>query len=399
MKFVAPVIAAGISLLCLSCFGSTVKSIEREDMFSLEIGPLEDQLALYGYEGAAGPRRTDFAMRDGLFYIADGNSGKIMRYNSYGDLLFMIYNEETNPQPPGLPVNIEDSAQVTRWAFSYPLREPGKLAVDSRKHIYAEDRLPPEMHGFDSENKALLDSTILHFDQDGRFIEYLGQEGIGGSAFPRIAGIFTSVRDELAVICRLPTGWNIYWYNSSGLLLYQVRLKNSAIPVLPDWPSLVSSVDAITAAPDSRKLFLKVDYYRDTFDASTNTRTGAEPDSSVVWVMNVEDGSYTGSLEVPFFEAWENGKPANSRMLYSMLGAIRNGRIFLYVPIETGYSILFLDTETHEQRRGLVRIDTAELRFNHFNLSAEGILSAMLVNDWQVKLVWWRTDAFIGGGG
>jgi hypothetical protein len=395
MKF-APALAAGISLLCISCFGSWINSIEREELFALEIGPMEDQIGLYQIEGAAVPRRTDFAMRDGLFYLADGNSGKIARYNSYGDLLFLIYNEETNPVPASLPSNIEDSAQVTRWAFSYPLREPGKVAVDSRKHIYAEDRLPPEMYGFDGENRALLDGTILHFDQDGRFIEYLGQEGIGGSPFPRIVGLFTSVRDELAVVCRIPSGWNIYWYNSSGLLLYQVRLKNSAVPVLPDWPSLVSAVDSIAASPDSRRLFLKVDYYRDTFDASTNTRTGSEPDSSVIWILNVEDGSYSGSVTVPFFEVYENNRPANVRMLYSMLGAIKDGKIFLYVPVENGYSILFLDTESQEQRRGIIRIDTEELRFNHFYLSAEGILSAMLVNDWQVKLVWWRTDKFLG---
>ena len=395
MKIALP-LTAGISLLLLSCFSSSGRSVDREDLFSLEIGPMEDQIALYQFGGTAGTKRTGFAMRDGLFYISDGNPGKIMRYNSYGDLLFMIYNEETNPAPVSLPVNIEDSAQVTRWAFSYPLREPGKLAVDYRKHIYVEDRLPPEMHGFDSENKALLDTTILHFDDDGRFIEYLGQEGIGGSPFPRIVGIFTSVRDEIAVVCRLPSGWNIYWYSSSGLLLYQILLKNSAIPVLPDWPSLVSSVDAVVAAPDSRRIYLKVDYYRDTFDASTNTRTGTEPDSSVIWTLNVEDGSYLGSTKVLFFEVNENGRPSQTRLFYSMLGAIKDGRIFLYVPIETGYSILFLDTKSQEQLRGTIQLDADELRFNHFNLSAEGILSAMLVSDWQVKMVWWRTDNFIG---
>jgi hypothetical protein len=58
---------------------------------------MEDQIALYDLQGGGGARRVDFAMRDGLFYISDGNSGKITRYNSYGDLLFMIYSEETNP--------------------------------------------------------------------------------------------------------------------------------------------------------------------------------------------------------------------------------------------------------------------------------------------------------------
>jgi hypothetical protein len=410
MKRVLPFLAL-CSLVFASCGGGGINSIEREDLFSLEIGPMEDQLALYQFEGGAsdvyskpGVKRAGFAMRDGLFYIADGNSGKIVRYNSYGDLLFMIYNEETNPPPVSLKTNIEDSAQVTRWAFSYPLREPGEIVVDSRKHIYAEDRLPQERHSFDAENKALLDGIILHFDEDGRFVEYLGQEGIGGSPFPRIVGLYTSVRDELAVVCRIPSGWNIYWFSSAGALLYLVQLKNSMIPKPPDWPQVVSAVDNIMAAPDGRRLFLKVDYYRDTFDQSTNTRTGSEPDSSIIWTLNVEDGSYPRSLEVPFFEpggtsgaaSRGNGRQPGERMFYSMLGVYRSGRVFLYFPTETGYSILFLDTESRDQRRGLIQVNNEELMFNRFNLSAEGILSAMLVNDYQVKLVWWRTDKFTG---
>jgi hypothetical protein len=399
MKWLCPLAALIACASCLSsCSPIAIASIEREDLFSLEIGPMEDQIAMYKLEGDSGSRLVDFVMRDGLFYIADGNGEKIVRYNSYGDLLFMIYNEETNPEPINLKTDITDSAQVTRWAFSYPLREPGEIAVDSRKHIYVEDKLPPERYRFDSENKALLDSIILHFDADGRFIEYLGQEGIGGSPFPRIAGLYTSVQDELAVVCRTSTGWNIYWYNASGTLLYLVPLKNSAVPVPPDWPASIASVDTIMAAPDERKLFLKVDYYRDTFDESTNTRTGTEPDSSVVWILNVEDGSYPSFLEVPLFEnpLTENGRTVTVRMLYSMMGVLRNGRIFLSFPVETGYSLLFLDTNTREQRRGYIAVDAGELQFNEFHLSAEGVLSALLVDNWQVKLVWWRTDSFIG---
>jgi hypothetical protein len=396
--FAAPLLALAVLPALVSCSRPGANSIEREDLFSLDIGPMEDQIALYKLEGDSGIRRADFAMRDGLFNISDASGGKIVRYNSYGDLLFMIYNEETNPAPVSLKTNIEDSAQVTRWAFSYPLREPGKITVDSRKHIYAEDRLPREQHRFDPENKALLDGIILHFNAEGRFIEYLGQEGIGGSPFPRIVGLYTSVRDELAVVCRTSGGWNIYWYGSSGNLLYLVRLSNSAIPVPPDRSAEVAAVDGIIAAPDSRRLFLKVDYYRDTFDNSTDTRTGTEPDSSAVWVLNVENGSYGEYIPVPLYEYpfTENGRTLTARMLYSMMGAIRNGRIFLYFPVENGYSILFLDTESKEQRRGFIRVDNSELQFNEFHLSSEGILSALLVDEWKVKLVWWRTDTFIG---
>jgi hypothetical protein len=420
MKCVLPLFALA-ALFFAGCSPKNQDSIAREDLFSLEIGRLEDQLALYSLEGDRGISRLGLTMRDGLFYISDGNGDKIVRYNSYGDLLFMIYNDESNPVPLSLKTNIEDSSTVTRWAFTYPLREPGRIAVDSRKHIYAEDRLPDDRYGYDADNKALLDSIVLHFDQDGRFVEYLGQGGIGGGPFSRIAGIYTSLRDELAVVCRQTTGWTVHWYSPNGEILSVVQLKNSVIPVPADWPKVSTSVDAIMAAPDSRRLYIKVDYYRDIYDDSTNIRTGTEPDSSLIWVMDVETGAYVDCLEVPFLEQTVliNGRRETMRMLYSMMGVIRGGRVFLSFPVDDGYSILILRRENQdagegapvnsrmpgasaedlEQRRGLIQVDKDELYLNSFDLSDDGILSALLVSDYEAKLVWWRTDKILMGEG
>ena len=379
-----------------SCTDNTSPSIEREDLFSLEIGPMEDQIALYRLDGSRGIRKTGFTMIDGLFYIADGNGGKIVRYNSYGDLLFMIYNEDTNPAPYTLRTNVSEDEQVTRWAHSYPLEEPGWITVDSRRHIFVEDRLPPQEQRADTDQGAMLDGIILHFDQNGRFINYLGREGIGGSPFPRIVGLTASIRDELAVICRLQDGWDVYWFSSSGMLLFLVRISSNIVPAHPDWPDAFAFIDSIWASPDSRQILLKVDYLTDTYDLSTNIRTGSEPISSIIWTLNVEDGSYSGSVEIPLYEIIENGRSTNIRVFYSILGIARSGRTLLYFPVETGYAILFVNTYTHEQRRGNIQFSFDELIYNDFYLSNEGILSAMLGDNYNVKMTWWRTDGFMG---
>jgi len=388
MAFLLPFVFSG-------CRDNQAGSIEREDLFSIAIGPLEDQIALYSLQGGRGIRRTGFTMRDGLFYIADGYSGKVARYNSYGDLLFMIYNEETNPPPFSLKTNVTEEEQTVRWAYSYPLEEPGWIAVDSRKHIYVEDRLPVQSRRSDPETRALLDGLILHFDQDGRFINYLGREGVGGSPFPRIVGLSASVRDELAVICRIPDGWDVYWYNSSLMLLFIVKISSADIPSFPDWPQALAVIDSVSAFPDSRRLLIKVDYSRDTFDQSTNMRTGSEPLSSVLWTLNVEDGSYSGSVEVQLFELTES-RGEKARVFYSLLGAMRGGKALLYFPADTGYSLLFVDTSSREQRKGYIQFTNDELRYSDFFLSSEGILTAMLADNFNVKLVWWRTDSFMG---
>ncbi|GHV74208.1 lipoprotein [Spirochaetia bacterium] len=391
-------IALSVLLLILAaCHRDGIVSVAREDLFALEIGRMEDQIDLYNLEGGRNSRMTSLTMRDGLFYIADGNGGKVVHYTSYGDLLFMIYNEETNPPPLTLRTDVETSGVVTRMAFSYPLREPGTIAVDTRKHIYVEDRLPYERRRFNPETRVIEDSIVLHFDPNGRFVEYLGKEGIGGSPFPNIERITGSVQDEYAVVCRLPVGWNIYWYDSEGTLLYLLSLQNGDIPVPPDRQTVFPSIDSVAVSPERRKVFIKVDYYRETFDESTNTKLGAEPDSSVIWPLNIEDGSYEPLIEVPFFELQrtENNRRVTERLLYSLLGVVKNGRVFLTFPVEGGYSIMILSTESRDQRRGFIRVHNDELQFNAFALSAEGILSALLATDFEAKLVWWRTDKFL----
>ena len=395
-----PFLFCGLAaILCFAgaCSASDVDSIQREDLFSLDIGPMEDQIALYGLEGDGGRRRADIAMRDGFFYIADSGSGKIVRYNSYGDLLFMIYNEETTPEPVSLKTNVEDGVQATRWAYTYPLRSPGKIAVDSRKHIFIEEHLPHERQSYDEENRTLLSSVILHFDADGRFIEYLGQGGQGGNPFPNIAGLYASMHDEIAVVCRLPAGWNVYWYSADGEQLFLIRFRNDAIPIPPDWPEYIASVETIMAAPDERKLYVKVDYYRNVYDESTNTRISTEPASSLIWILNVEDGLYENPVDVPFYEYShsEKGRTSNVRLLYTMLGLVRGGGILLHFPIETGYAILRMDSAGLGQRRGLIRVDPDELWFNSFHLSPEGILSALLADEWKIRVAWWRLDRFL----
>ena len=395
-----------ITLLILSlcgCNGNRIGFAEREDLFTLEIGHLEDQLALYNLEGSRGIRRTGFTMRDGLFYISDGNSGKIVRFNSYGDLLFMIYNDERNPPPISLVTNIAEDEQATRWAYSFPLEEPGWITVDSRKHIFVEDRLPPNARRIDPEGNVSLDGIILHFDQDGKFINYLGQNGLGGYPFPRIDGLATSERDEIIVICRLPDRWDVFWFNSSGMLLYLVKITSATIPVHPDLPQALAVVDRIAASPDSRHLYIKVDYSRDTFDQSTNIRTGLEPMSSIIWTLSVEDGMYTSSVEIPLYEIQDSnssdtsrGRSLNMRVFYSLLGITRGGKALLYFPVETGYTLLLTDTKSHDQRRGKINFSYDELRYNDFYLSPEGILTAMLADNYNIKVVWWRTDKFMG---
>jgi hypothetical protein len=381
-------------ILFLSCSGGNDSAVEREDLFVFGIGRLEDELDMFDMKGARSIRKTALKMRDGLFYISNGNGEKISHYNSYGDLLFLIYNDETNPPPLSLGEKT-DSVPVTRWAYKWPLREPGSIAVNSKKHIFVEDKLQSEHQDFDAEQKMILDSHVLHFGADGKFVDYLGQEGRGGTPFPRIENIFISEDDDIVVVSQLPAGRRIFWFDADGNKIYDIYFPAGDLPSPDGRFGLTPSLDSISVAPDKRKIYLKIDYYREIRDESTNTISGRESDRSCLWTINAGDTSFSGSIDIPFYETVStvNNRRITENLLYSMIGVISNERVFLYYPIETGFLILILAADgSGEQRRGTIDVSNDELRYCAFDVSADGILSALLSTDYEVKLVWWRTD-------
>ena len=113
-------ISVSVLLLAVGCSEQPVEELRREHLFDIRVGPLAHQLNLFrvGTTPTADPTRL--IVRDGLLYIANGPSGKIMRFSSYGDLVYLLYDPGRNPQPVGLEAaGVERS---TRTAASYPFR-------------------------------------------------------------------------------------------------------------------------------------------------------------------------------------------------------------------------------------------------------------------------------------
>ncbi|ULQ60088.1 hypothetical protein K7I13_01805 [Brucepastera parasyntrophica] len=384
----------------VSCKKEAAGSLEREKLFTLSYGRFEDEIDLFQLGSAFSVPDTQIYMRDGMFYIANPGAQKILQLTSFGDLLSVYYNPETNPVPSFAdqvaPVNGVVSP-ATRKAIPYPFNHPNYLAVDMDKRLLVADQLPESRYEFDADQQLILKNVILRFTSDGRYIDYLGQEGLGGTPFPPVTGLYTNVRNEIIVITKTMTEIQVFWYDAEGNLMYKIPVRYKNLPTPFEAADTIHiSLERVIPDPVRQVLYIKLDYFPEIIDSETGANAGISYDRSCIYPLDVKAGRYGEKIDIP---AYDEGN-ANSENIYTrpfdFLGITANGNIFLYTPNEEGYALEIMDIRSRNVQRRTLSIPREEQAYNAFMLSSDGILSALLATPSNASVVWWRTDSLIG---
>ncbi|MDY2844512.1 MAG: hypothetical protein SOT81_11120 [Treponema sp.] len=405
---------AGFFAFILACFllsscgkSSLVHSLNENRLFSLKYGNFEDELNLFDLAGT-GTVSTFMEMRDGFFYIANGESKKILELNSYGDLLSLSYNEEVTKdvkfaETASFDGNSRgaDQRNSTKKAVSYPFNTLGPVTVDARKFIYAADTLPSERQEMDSQNKNILKNVVLRFDNNGNFIDYIGQQGPGGTPFPFIKKIYTTKKDELVVVCTTSDGSSIYWFNTSGFLIYNVLVSNSTVPKLShdektEAPEYLS-IENIVPDSENYRLYIKVDYYIASLDEALKVQSGVDYEKTMLYPLDVQSGKYEEPLEIPSYEyvITENMAKEVYNLPYNFMGVTENGWFFFIIPDENGFLVQMVQPDGQRIVKRSLSVDHSKILYYTLSLSGNGIISGLFVKKDAADVVWWRTDSLL----
>ncbi len=387
-----------LSLILPSCSGSSSAKVEREKLFTLSYGRFEDEIDLFRLDSSSMGPDTQIFMRDGVFYISNSGSKKIIQLTSFGDLLSVFYNPEENPAPsfaaPG-----ESAGSTTRKAVAYPFNHPVFLTVDSLKRLFVADPVPPERYEFDNDEQVILRDVVLRFDEDGRFIDYLGQEGPGGTPFPPITGVFSNSANEIIVTAKSQVGIRVYWFDPDGNLLYRIPVRYRNLPSPYDAETAVfSSLEKVLPDPSSRRIYLKIDYYGEIIDESTSSNAGIAFNRSCVYPFDIEGEKYLERIDLSSYEGVDKDRQGTLtfKKPYELLGITGNGWLFLATPVPEGYALELMDSRSRRIQKRILPIQDEELAYSALMLSSDGILSAMLASQFNASIVWWRTDTLIG---
>ncbi len=388
-----------IIFLLISCGNGRAPTLEKEKLFSVNYGKMEDELALF-MTGGAVARRTHHFMENGLFRIASGYGNKIMEFTSFGDLISLYYDPDENPAPILLQTNPDPDRISTRRAFAFPFNKIGEIAETSGGILLVEDEVPTRVAEFDEELGVTLNRIVVRFDSNGNQLDYLGQEGIGGTYLPYVQRIETTSNDEVVVVTTAPPRTIIYWYAPDGTILRKIEITPDRLPVPSDLTT-VPVLETVYPDRDLRRLYLKVNYY--VYPAPGEAAENGEANrlmSRIYW-LNISDGTYGGFVDVPrnvkpSSETGQNGR--QQEFQYEFIGTAPGEHLFLLSQESTEESqLLILQTSGRVVRRRTLEIDYNEVIYRDLHISRGGILSGLLATRDDVQLVWWRTDRLFEG--
>lgn len=400
MKKIALILICLPMIFLSGCSKSSgVVSINQNELFRLNYGNFEDEINLFDL-AESGRVDTHFTMRDGFFYIANGEAEKILELNSYGNLLNLYYNPEKNPVPS---FSNNPELKSTKKAIVYQFNTLGPINVDSRKWIYAVDTLPPERQEMDTENKLLLSHVVLRFDTNGNYVDYIGQQGPGGAPFPFIKNLYTTKNNELVVICESNDGPIVYWFNTNGFQMYKMPVTSKLVPGLKDRkeddPEVYVSIENIIPDSQQRKVYMKVDYSEVYFDPDVKLESGMNYLKTVLYPLSIETGEYEDGLEIPCFEdtVSENLGTEVYNSPFEFVGVTDNGWFFFMVPSDNGFLLQMVQPDGQKFIKRLLEVDYSKILYYSMHISGNGIVTALFIENDNAKVVWWRTDSLVKG--
>ncbi|MDR1894991.1 MAG: hypothetical protein LBQ61_09965 [Spirochaetales bacterium] len=367
--------------------------LEKQTLFYLSYGKMEDQLDAYHEEGRQSLFKDRLLMRDGLFYLSNSASSKIMIFNSYGDIINLYFNREVNPDPVLLRAA---SGGATRRLYEYPFRDLGEIALSPDKLLLADDRVAEDRMEYDPQLGAMFNRIVLQFDGEGNFIDYLGQEGPGGTPFPYIDKLRVTGEKELVVFTKNPSGWKVFWFSPQGKPLYTAEIANENLPVssdrVRDYGFAV--LETLDSSLSSGRLYLKIDSYLD-YDKIPNTdRRGIEFFSSQLWTLDAPEGRYLSGVEIPGYAVSDpQGTGGEAALVYEFIGTAKEDYCF-FICLAGGnrYNLMVMDALGRVLIRRDISLGEGKLMFKEFQVSSGGILSALIGWEDRAEVAWWRVD-------
>lgn len=384
-----------------ACLSKKTDIIEKKVLFHLAMGKADNQIDLIQLPGIPFKRKSRIVMKNGLFFISNGNTGKIMEFTSYGDIINLYYNAKKNPEPIMLSSSLGANTVSNKKAFKYPFNTIGEIEVTNTGELLVDDAVSAGRVEKDDTTGSVLDRIVLRFSKDGKLIGYLGQEGPGGTPFPYIEKLEVNAHNDIIVFTRTTASRIIFWFDAEGTLLYKVQIRLNDLPLPEGTSNPIAFLDTMTADRNMMMLYVKIDYYVPVSSEGAQGKGTPEYKESKIWEFSVPENVFTKGISIPPITAEMYGQVKNGTNftdeVYQFLGCDISGKLYLliHVKLNTFQMLILSPNGTVLARRDLT-MDDQHISYSSFYLTKDGLLTALLGKEKKADVVWWRSDKIPG---
>lgn len=377
-------------IFCASCY-SRFKSISQDTLFSLDIGKMENEFYLNSLPQNSRVVRDNYINQNGLFYISNSHMNKVMVFSPFGDLITLFYDPIDNPSPVVLSSQHDNDMVSNLNGYSHDFTNIGLICSNKKNHLFIEDELNSSLSQLDAKTGVLYNRVIKWFDNNGNYLNYIGQEGIGGTPFSHVSGLYMSSKDRLSVVCREQNIWKIFIYDSEGFLLHSIRFEDEKMP----WNAkdFIFSSEDVLVNYNCNKILVKVNFYERNYiggDGHVNFINFSETE---IWIYDIGEAKFTSHFFLPKkFIQIEN---YNSHLvLYDLIGQDKYNKLYFIAPHQDDrYDLIVVNFNGKTVDKIRLSIDKNNLYFNQFYVSEEGVVSAMLGYEEGVNFYQWKVES------
>jgi|GEM_PF-5758964 len=187
-------------LFFILLFFNCDNSIKEKELFLIEIGRYKDQLNIFSLNNQIKDFNIDFYFKDNFYYISNNASLKVMKFNSFGELL-TIYNNSKKDNSI-FPL-LENKSNYNRKIINFDFKKTYNISVDNINNIYIEDE--------DNEDKKIIQKF-----RDENFLYSIGKYGKDSEGFNNIVNIYNNKENDLIVIEKDEI-YNIYYIKDENI--------------------------------------------------------------------------------------------------------------------------------------------------------------------------------------
>ncbi len=355
--------------LFISCQKNTFYSANFA--FSMPIGVLDGEFQSWGRDFYQYNPST-ITMNNNIFFIANGN--RIMKFSSNGVLLNTIDNAVLN----------NDIGNITL------------LAVDSNERIIFANALSSDDVSsyvpINDMEQAL--SQLFAYSVDGNTL-HIGREGQKNYDFFSILAIDILIEDTIAIFSSEKNGKVMYVFNNNGRLENRTYFSSSLYPKYPlainaSDQYIYGVINKVVASFNVDALLVQVDYYTYEKESNSEVTTSIDFFDSLIYTLDLQTGEYTDYIKLSFSptESLElQFADEKSRLVFFSYGVGEDATLSNNAP-----NVLVFDKKGNIENIIIPVLPDIEFVFAEYNISKDGFLSALFLEENQASVYWWKTS-------